>query len=202
MKLHRESVSPELWDLLVRLMETPLLAGFFLAGGTGLALHCGHRKSVDLDLFTAESFDADHLAYCLQEEFNLRQGVVKANTVLGWIDGIRVDCMAHRYDPIAKSIELDGIRVLSIEDIAAMKLNAIANRGSKKDFWDLHELMQHYSREALLGFFETKYPQSSRWSLEKSLVYFEDAESDPDPICLQGRNWAKIKAAIQKWSRF
>ncbi len=156
---------------------------------------------MDLDLFTADSFGEAPLAAYLQESFSLSESSVETNTVLGWIEGVRIDCMAHRYPALAEPIQQDGIRMYSVEDIAAMKLNAIANRGSKKDFWDVYELMQHFSRAELLGFYQRKYPQSSLWSVEKSLSYFEDADVDPDPVCLKGRTWPQIKAAIQEWNR-
>jgi hypothetical protein len=87
------------------------------------------------------------------------------------------------------------------KDIAAMKLNAIANRGRKKDFWDYALLLKHFDRESLLGFFQKKYPNSSRWNLEKSLCYFEDAEREPDPMDLSGQTWEQVKTAIQQTNK-
>lgn len=201
MSLHVQVVSPELWSVLQRLMFAPLLKDFFLVGGTALALKYGHRISVDLDLFTDTSFDAVKLSEFLSKDHGLTQFSVEENTIMGVIDGVKIDCMAHRY-PMVVGVQLtEDIRLLAVEDIAAMKLNAIANRGCKKDFWDVYELMQHFSRDELLGFYQKKYPQSSLWGLEKSLSYFENAECDPDPVCLKGRTWLQIKTAIQDWNR-
>lgn len=201
MSLRVQAVSPHLWRVLQRLMSLSPLQPFYLVGGTALALRYGHRMSEDIDLFTHGSFDAVELSDFLVGECGLTEFSVEANTILGVIDGIKVDCIAHQYPLLAEVETAEDVRLLAVEDIAAMKLNAITNRGSKKDFWDVYELMQHFSRETLLGFFEQKYPQASCWGLEKSLVYFEDAELEPDPVCLKGRKWEEVKAAIQEWNR-
>ncbi len=201
MNLHTQAVSVELLGLLRPLMAIPALRPFSLAGRTALALYYGHRRSVDIDLFTERPFDSVKLAEVLTRECGLTQSSVEPNTVLGVSSGIKVDCMAHQYPLIAGTQVIGDLRLLAGEDIAAMKLNAIANRGSKKDFWDLYELMQHFSREALLSFYERKYPQANLWGVEKSLSYFTDADPDPDPVCLKGRTWLEIKAAIREWNR-
>lgn len=201
MKLHTEAVAPVLWKVLSELMATGPMSGFCLAGGTALGLLYGHRTSVDLDLFSDQAFDAVKLGGFLSEQFGLAESSIESNSVSGVIQGIRVDCLAHRYPMIAEVRHWDGIRLLAVEDIAAMKLNAIANRGSKKDFWDLYELMQHFDRPQLLGFFKQKYPSANLWTVEKSLSWFDDAEMDPDPRCLKGRNWNQIRDAIAEWNR-
>lgn len=109
--------------------------------------------------------------------------------------------MAHQYPLVGEVRTIEGIRMLSVQDIAAMKLNAIANRGSKKDFWDYALLLEHFDRETLLSFFAKKYPKSSRWNVEKSLSYFDDAESEPDPIDRRGQTWDQVKASIRASNR-
>jgi len=201
MRLHHETVSKALHVLLKQLMQAEPLQEFHLVGGTALSLRYGHRKSVDIDLFTSAPFDAAELRIYLEEQFHLSQASSKKNTVHGQINGIKTDFIAHQYPLIGEVETIDGIRFLSIEDIAAMKLNAIANRGGKKDFWDYAHLLNHFDRETLLSFFAEKYPRSSRWNLEKSLSYFEDAESDPAPIDLSGTTWEAVKARIQRNNR-
>jgi hypothetical protein len=197
MSLHREAVSNELIELLGKLMQAPELDAFHLVGGTALALRFGHRKSIDLDLFTHTPFDASRLGKWIEGAFSLQEATTEKNTLLGQINGIKTDFIAHQYPLIGEVETIDGIRLFSVEDIAAMKLNAIANRGSKKDFWDYAELLKYFDREELLAFFARKYPNSSRWNVEKSLSYFDDAESDPDPIDLQGQTWNQVKAVLQ-----
>ncbi len=197
MRLHKEAVSDELLGLLSQLMQAEPLQGFNLVGGTALALYYGHRESVDIDLFTHNPFDAVGLREYLEETFTIQQASSRKNTVLGRVNGIKTDFIAHCYPLIGEVEIIDGIRLLSVKDIAAMKINAIANRGSKKDFWDFARLLQDFSREELLSCFTQKYPSSSRWSAEKALGYFDDAENDPDPIDLTGQSWESVKACIR-----
>ncbi len=201
MSLHFETVSPELLELLRRLMQDPALDGFSLVGGTSLALRFGHRESVDIDLFTQNGFDAPVFAERLKERYGMVQTETADNTVRGVIAGVKVDLIAHRYPRIAPDEEIDGLRLCSVEDVAAMKLNAVANRGSKKDFWDCAELLQHYTCEQLLGFCGQKYQGDSLWNVEKSLCYFDDAECEPDPRDLRGQTWGQVKKVIIAQSR-
>jgi predicted nucleotidyltransferase component of viral defense system len=201
MSLQPQAVGPKLWQLLNRLMAEAELSDFYLVGGTALALHYGHRISVDIDLFTESAFDAVRLRERLTRRYQLVESTVEENTLTGLIDGIKCDCMAHQYSMVTGVQNYDGVRLIAVEDIAAMKLNAIANRGSKKDFWDLHELSRHFDREQVFSFYEKKYPRGSRWSVEKSLSYFLDADGEPDPICLKGLSWSQVKSEIADWNR-
>ena len=201
MSLQLQAVSRELWQLLNRLMAEAVLSNFYLVGGTALALQYGHRISVDIDLFTESAFDAVRLRERLTRRYQLVESTVEENTLTGLIDGIKCDCMAHQYSMVTGVQDYNGVRLIAVEDIAAMKLNAIANRGSKKDFWDLHELSRHFDREQVFSFYEKKYPRGSRWSVEKSLSYFLDADGEPDPICLKELNWSQVKSEIADWNR-
>lgn len=196
MKLHTETVSPELLALLQKLMKEARLSSFALAGGTALALRFGHRTSIDLDIFIGEAFDATATAELLKSGYGMKESETAKNTVRGIIDGIKIDLIAHRYPLIRPLEKIEGVRMFSVEDIAAMKLNAITNRGCKKDFWDYAELLTLYSRDEMLSFFARKYQNDSLWNVEKSLTYFDDAEGDPDPRDLRGRSWEEIKQIV------
>lgn len=196
MKLYTDTVSPELLNLLHKLMKEERLTSFALAGGTALALRFGHRTSIDLDLFTCEAFDAPAAADLLKSKYGMKEAETAENTVRGIIAGIKVDLIAHRYPLLKPFQEASGIRMFSCEDIAAMKLNAITNRGCKKDFWDYAELLQIYSCDEMLSFFSGKYQNDSLWNVEKSLTYFDDAENDPDPRDLRVRSWEEIKRTV------
>ncbi|HQZ27269.1 MAG TPA: nucleotidyl transferase AbiEii/AbiGii toxin family protein [Verrucomicrobiales bacterium] len=184
MTLHREAVTPELLLLLLELMTEERLSQFALGGGTSLALRFGHRESVDIDLFTTSSFEAREVADMLKRSYGLREAETAVNSVSGVINDIKVDILSHRYPLLLPIVEESGIRMLSLEDMAAMKLNAVANRGSKKDFWDVAELFSEFTCEEMLSFFSGKYPGDSVWNVGKSLSYFEDAEVQPDPRSL------------------
>ncbi|MEM7790854.1 MAG: nucleotidyl transferase AbiEii/AbiGii toxin family protein [Verrucomicrobiota bacterium] len=178
------------------MMSHQKLNSFYLVGGTALSLHFGHRKSIDLDLFTSEPFNAPELSEWLIVEFGFSELSIRTNTILGRIQGVKTDLITHQYPLIKEAEEVDGIRLLSVEDIAAMKLNAVANRGSKKDFWDLAALLEHFELSKLLNFFIQKYPSNSLWNLRKSLCYFDDAEDEPDPQTLNGQSWNEVKVKI------
>jgi hypothetical protein len=196
MNLHTETVSSGLLEILQKLMKEKQLQPFALAGGTALALHFGHRTSIDIDLFTCAAFDAPTVAEWLKAAYGMRESETAQNTVRGIIDGVKIDLIAHRYPLLNPLEETGGIRMFSCEDIAAMKLNAITNRGCKKDFWDYAELLKTYSRDEMLSFFAHKYRNDSLWNVEKSLTYFDDADNDPDPRDLRGLNWKEIKQTI------
>mgnify|MGYP000716473611 CR=1 FL=1 len=196
MNLHREAVSDQLWELLNLLMKDVALHDFALVGGTALALYYGHRKSVDIDLFITSAFDAPALAEHLKNTYKLKQSEVLRNTVRGIANGIKLECISHQY-PLLNPQEIrQNLRVYSASDLAALKGNAIANRGAKIFFWDIHRLLKEFTIEEILKFCEKKYEADSIWNIEKSLMYFEDAEDDPDPIDLQGISWSQVKSDL------
>ncbi len=198
---HFEAVPPPLLELLRKLMKEDLLSPFCLVGGTALALQLGHRVSVDIDLFTDQAFDVLPITEMLRDNFSIQSLETAKNIVRGEVGGIKLDIMAHRYPTIGVPVLMDGIRMANLKDVAAMKLNAIANRGSKKDFWDYAELLHHFSRDEMLGFFAEKYSDENVWYVEKSLSYFADAEEEPDPRDLKNRIWEDVKKTVLESNR-
>ena len=192
-ELHRDAVSPSLWLLLVELMTTPELKKFRLVGGTALALHLGHRRSDDIDLFADEPFDSNAIGDFLR----LNDQRICECSVSGHRDDIKIDVMAHRYAWIDPAEEWEGIRLASIRDIAAMKLNAIANRGSKKDFWDIAVLLDRWTLDDVMSWYRIRYPHMDDWQVVRSLTYFDDAEEEPDPVSLTALTWLDVKEFIQ-----
>jgi predicted nucleotidyltransferase component of viral defense system len=175
------------------------LQDFTLVGGTALALQLGHRKSIDLDFFTRLDFSPDLLLHALSNDYRLN---LRAKTTLSLVidvEGIKVDCIKFRYPFMREMISEKGIRMLNIEDIAPMKLDAIAGRGSKKDFYDIYFLLRHYSLMQLFDFYKEMYSSDSLFQVLRSLVYFADAEFDPEPIVFEKKlTWKKVKAEIIK----
>lgn len=201
LELNYEAAPAPLLELLRKLMAEEALLPFYLVGGTALALQLGHRISVDIDLFSDKAFDVELIADFISEEYAIQSLETAKNTVRGEVGGIKLDVMSHRYPMIGTLVVADGIRLASLQDIAAMKLNAIANRGCKKDFWDYAELLNHFSRGEMLGFFSEKYTDKNVWYVEKSMSYFEDAEEEPDPRDLKGCTWADVKRAVLEGNR-
>jgi predicted nucleotidyltransferase component of viral defense system len=197
--LRKETVEQATLELLKRLQSESFLSEFVLVGGTALSLQIGHRKSIDLDFFTLSDFDSNELIDILSQKYNLSIRHQTKQALIGEIDGIKVDFIRFRYPFIRPIICMEGIRLLSIEDIAPMKLDAIVGRGKKKDFYDLYFLLQKYSLDELLELYREKYKHLSDFQVLRSLVYFEDAESDPDPLVFDAQlNWESVKDTIIK----
>lgn len=197
--LRRETVEEGTLELLIQLQSEEYLSDFVLVGGTALSLQIGHRKSIDLDFFTVSDFDSNILIDNLSPKYNLTVRHQTAQTLIGMIDGIKVDFIRFRYPFIRPLITLEGIRMLSVEDIAPMKLDAIVGRGKKKDFYDLYFLLQQYSLKDLLVLYTEKYKHQSDFHVIRSLAYFEDAEPDPDPLVFDTYlSWDSVKNAISK----
>lgn len=199
--LHQSAVTLDLWETLCNLQQPLDQSGFALAGGTSLALRMGHRLSVDLDFFTHDSFEPEKL----MEELKIKQdcitGMAEGSLQIR-INGIKIEFLKHSY-PILREIErIEGIKIWSMEDVAAMKINAIVNRGSKKDFYDLAALLKFHSLESILGFYQDKYQPATLLMAIRSLAWFDDAEAEPDPISLTGETWCgvidQIKSAIRQ----
>lgn len=178
-------------------MQQPILEPFALAGGTNLALQFGHRLSVDLDLFTNQSFNEQELFDELVVTFpkTIKTDEAK-NTLSLFVEGIKVDLLAHRYPLLSPFTKELDIRFWSIEDVIAMKLGAVSGRGAKKDFWDIAELLGHFSLSDMLHFFATKYPNSDPGYVVRSMTYFEDAEQQADPISLNTVSWSEVKQRV------
>jgi predicted nucleotidyltransferase component of viral defense system len=179
-------------------MQDAYLKDFNLVGGTALALHLGHRMSDDIDLFTSNQYELVSLKDYIQKNFSAD---VYAETSIGlrcYIQKIKTDFLNYPYPPMEKTVTNDGIRMLQVADIAAMKLSAINNRGAKRDFYDLYFLLHEYNLDELVKFFTKKYKISDPFSLLRSLSYFDDAEKDTDPVLLSSKklNWPQVKKFI------
>ena len=198
--LQLKTIDTNTFSLLKDLSAAKYLSDFALAGGTSLALQLGHRISVDLDFFTLKEFSAEMLVNQIKQVYKVFDVSINKNALTLNVEYnrniIKIDCIRHNYNLIEDIKTIDKIRVFSVSDIAAMKLNAIINRGAKKDFYDIFELLQHYSLKALINFFTIKYPEVNIVTLIKSLEYFEDAELDPSPISLKNISWEEIKRNI------
>ena len=200
--LYTETVEPDTLRLLKKLMRLEVLKDFSLVGGTGLSLRFGHRKSVDLDLFSTKQFDNLVLLEELRKEGISFQETFSSSKlgIFGFIEGIKVDLVRHHYFSLIDEIqEVDGIRIFSEKDIIAMKISAVLRRAVKKDFWDIAELLKHYSLENFISFYETKYPNEQVLiSIPRAITYFEDAENSPEPYCMQKLSWEDVKQTIRE----
>ncbi|MBO7497080.1 MAG: nucleotidyl transferase AbiEii/AbiGii toxin family protein [Salinivirgaceae bacterium] len=192
--LYTETIEGGTLELLRNLQSEVLLSSFNLVGGTSLALRMGHRKSVDLDLFTKDDFDLQELRELLVNKYDLRVSYEKGKTLKGFINNVKIDLIKYDYPQVCSVETIEGIRFESIPDVIAMKLSAICDNGSRmKDFIDIAFLSSKYSFDDMLKFYSTKFPASNQMMLAKALVYFADIDFNEDIVMLKyDFNWDKI----------
>ncbi|WP_320788872.1 nucleotidyl transferase AbiEii/AbiGii toxin family protein [Prevotella sp.] len=167
-----------------------------LVGGTALALQYGHRQSVDLDFFGKWNASAEEIDEALGKIGNYTIFNHTENIRTYEVNGVKVDFVNYKYDWIDDMVEEGGIRLASPKDIAAMKVNAIEGRGSRKDFIDMFFLLEHYSLSEIIGFYREKYPEYSVFRALMSLTYFTDAENQIMPKMLLPFEWEGLKNRI------
>ncbi len=205
--LQYTTVLPATLELLKVLMQKKCLANFNLVGGTSLSLQIGHRLSIDIDLFTINDFDTSEIVLELKEDLHFDIVQQNPNTLTLNIEYpinsnqfIKVDILKYPYPLLNAIIKIDGIRLLSIEDIIPMKLSAVSNRGAKKDFYDIYFLLDKYSLKEMLELFSKKFPNINHFHLIKSLTYFNTADEDANPKVFKKLSWEQVKEKIVKAS--
>ncbi len=168
----------------------------YLAGGTALALHLGHRLSIDLDFFTLKEFNEDSTSNLLKNTGHFTLNRTDRQTLIGTFETVKFSLFFYQY-PLLKAPEifLTKTPVASLQDIAAMKIGAIARRGTRRDFIDLYFLTEIFPLKKTVDFYDKKYKDlaSQRTHILKSLIYFADAEDEPMPEILKPANWQNIK---------
>lgn len=194
--LFYETVYPQTLGLLKKLQREIFFAGLRLVGGTALALQIGHRISVDLDLFGELKGDNISLNKKLTAQGQIQLIQQTENIHIYSIDSIKVDIVNYPYPWLKPALNIDGLLLATIEDIAAMKLAAITGRGSKKDFIDLYFILQRFNLAEILEFYSEKYPDGSVFLVLRSIAYFDDAEEELMPKMLIDISWEEVKRAI------
>lgn len=198
--LYTCTVESGTFKILERLASEPVLSGFHLAGGTALALRLGHRKSVDIDLFSTANFDLQVVQSRLEQHYGYENTFRASKTLRGRIHDVKVDILAHEYplvNPIVRDLQT-GIHMYSIADIAAMKLNAIAHNGTRvKDFIDIAALSTKMSFIDMLTAYTKKYPRSNVIIPMKAVTYYADIDYN-EKVDLIGATykWGNIEKRI------
>ncbi len=173
----------------------------YLAGGTALALQIGHRVSVDLDFFTQQKFNEAELSTKLASLPEFTQDGTAQGTVWGKIGQTKFSIFYYKYPLLEKTVSFEGIQLASLADIAAMKIHAIEDRGTRRDFVDVYFLAKKYTLEDMLNFYQKKYAvlEDHLYSILRSLDYFEDAEQEKQmPQMLINVSWEKVKEYFRK----
>lgn len=194
--LSYKTIEPDTLELLKALMAEPLFASLRLVGGTALALQYGHRCSIDLDFFGEIEADAESVKEVLRRYGKLIVLKESKNIKIYHLNDIKIDIVNYSYKWIDEPIQTESITLASPKDIAAMKINAIEGRGTKKDFIDMYFLLQHYNLPEILTFYQTKYPENSLFRALMSLTYFDDAEEQFMPKMLFSITWEDMKDYI------
>ncbi len=206
--LYYSTVNDLLKNSLLQLMKSDVFKDFRLVGGTALSLQIGHRESIDIDLFSDVEYgtlDFKAIENYLKENFDYVDfldivpamgksyiiGENKENT-------IKLD-LYYTDNYIQPYIEIDGIRMATIEEIIAMKIDVVQRGGRKKDFWDLHDLLQSYDISQMLDLHKQRYPYTHDSHLIiQNLTSFEQADEDFNPICFKGKYWEFIKEDFEE----
>ncbi len=196
--LHFETVDEGTLVLLKKLQSLAILSEMRLVGGTSLALQIGHRKSIDIDLFGNLAVDYAELVDELKSIGNVISLKTSKNIHSFIIDEVKVDIVNYNYEWLSDKKVFEGIHLATVKDIAAMKLNAIIGRGSKKDFVDLFYILKEFLLTELIEFYNLKYMDGSKFLVIKSLSYFEDADNEEMPFMFQKITWEEVKNNIIK----
>ncbi|MBK8881745.1 MAG: nucleotidyl transferase AbiEii/AbiGii toxin family protein [Bacteroidales bacterium] len=206
-ELHYTATSKQLLNILRTLMAAKELSAFRLVGGTALSLYRGHRESIDIDLFSDTSYDSIDFGAIYAFLYNTFSYVdTNDYKVVGlgksyYVGNSEEDCVKLDLFYTDKFIQdivlIDGIRLATVEEIIAMKIDVISRGGRKKDFWDIHELKDDYSIEEMLALHKQRNPYThDRDQIRRNFSNFENADGDFDPICLRGKYWEIVKLDI------
>ncbi|MDO8474133.1 MAG: nucleotidyl transferase AbiEii/AbiGii toxin family protein [bacterium] len=197
--MYKQTLGENTERVLEKIAMSGVLGQFYLAGGTALALLLGHRKSEDLDWFSAKPFSNGTIKKKLSESGMFQLTGEEEGTIHGVLDEVKISFLRYDYEMLFPFVRFESVNVAEERDIAAMKIDALSSRGSRKDFVDIYFLLQKYTLSELIGFFEKKYKniQFNKLHILKSLVFFDDAELEPMPIMMQVVSWEEIKRKIQ-----
>jgi len=198
--LQTQTIEPGTLSVLESLMKISELEQFSLVGGTALSLKYGHRLSIDIDLFSTEDFEHEPIIESLQNNFG-KEFVYRGNYtkwgIFCQIENIKVDIVYYPHAIIEPIEKFSEIRLYHDNDLMAMKIQAILGRGKKKDFWDIAELLEHYSIQEMMTCHKAKYPnQMLGISIPQALTYFVDADESEEPITIKPMTWEVVKSNI------
>jgi hypothetical protein len=199
--MHEESLTKNTQRVLETLNSSAIVKDFYLAGGSALALYYGHRLSVDLDWFN-DNFSPNPLfRKKLSDLGDLTVNEESEGTFHGSLDGVKISFLRYPYPLLDNKTKYqENVYLASKKDIAVMKLEAVAGRGTYKDFIDVYFLLEEYTIEELFSFLKEKFKgiDYNETHLIKSLNYFEDVEKSEMPKMIKEINWDDVKKKLNK----
>jgi len=176
--------------------------GFYLAGGTGLALQLAHRRSIDFDFYRPGDFDPQRLYQALASRVRHARLVRSADgTLIARLNDVECSGFRYAYPLLKPLVTNEYLAVASLEDIAAMKLAAIIQRGTRRDYFDLYVLLERFSLKRILGLARKKYQGFNDYVALQALTYFEEAEHDPEEARLAPfvpMKWQHVKRSLER----
>ena len=197
--LQQKAVEPHTLELLKEICSTTTLENFALGGGTNLALRFGHRLSIDLDFFTSNPFQNNLIFQEIMNRFPNAELIFEQNqTMMFFINNTKVDFVLYPFHWLKTFETIDHVRLISLPDIIPMKLQAMSNRFSKKDFWDIAFLLKDFSLSEMLELFNSKFPNVDKGFIIHSLTNFENAEAEQSPVEIIPKSWDEIKDELKK----
>ena len=209
MKLYYETVPVHMLECLRKLMANVAFNDFVLVGGTALSLQLGHRMSVDIDLFTSISYGSMNLEEIKRALTSVFPYTERMETLSDRSPGymlyignsreekVKLD-LFYTDDFIEPIVERDGLRMASVQDIAAMKMLAVVTGKRKKDFWDIHELLEHFTLEELIRFGIRRNPYTlTEDDILYALYNSEQISQDTVIRCFKGKFWELITEDLQ-----
>jgi hypothetical protein len=198
--LYEETVERGTLALIKKLSADEFLQNFVLVGGTALALQIGHRKSLDIDMFSPKGFDSKSLSAHLSERYSFEPVGVINNGVFGFIDRIKMDLISHQYIAVKPPLETENIRMASLDDIAAMKLHAIVESGARlKDFVDIYTMLEHRTLQQMTDAYEMKYPGKSAAIAKNALLYHDQIDFKADIKLIRGKpDWLAMAERLRQ----
>ncbi|SRR6266404_3909613 len=204
MTAHLEALAPAQKKALAQIASFATRRSFYLGGGTAVALHLGHRRSIDFDWFIQKPLGDPMLLaqYIRSQGMDFTTSKVEAGTLHGSLSGVRFSFLEYPYALLSPSEKLKDFdcSVASLNDLACMKLSALAQRGSKKDFVDIYALaLKHKPLPDILALYKRKYSVEDISHVLYSLAYFDDADKERMPSMLWKTDWKTIKKAIGNW---
>ncbi|MBC9931214.1 nucleotidyl transferase AbiEii/AbiGii toxin family protein [Chitinophaga qingshengii] len=206
-KLYWNTVNPLLKHTLRQLMNCEIFDAFRLVGRTALSLQLGHRISVDIDLFTDSPYSSidfkeidrylrNNFSYVSDSGIDIIAMGSSYNVGENERDAVKID-LYYTDTFIQPAYIVEGIRMATVEEIIAMKMDVVQRGARKKDFWDLHEVMDRYSLDQMIKLHQERYPYSHDEKLIRlNIRSFEMADEDFDPVCLRDKHWELIKYEI------
>lgn len=197
----RSEILPETTSkFLAKFTRDDLPKGSFLGGGTAIALWLGHRQSQDLDWFSPSKFDEAMWQERWETEWEFTLVARDWQTLIGKVEGVKLALYLYKYPLIEQSVSYQNIEIARLKDLAAMKIDAVLSRGTKRDFIDLYFMSQQFSPDQLLAYYDQKYGglNEKELMIRKALVYFSDADEDEMPKMLVPVKWKDVKAYFIK----